>query len=296
MKIAYLILAHNNPLHLNRLISALKTEHSDIFLHVDKKSTGFISLPDESNVMLIKNTVAVHWGGFSVTQAILNLLQEASAIGKYDYFILISGADYPVKSNANIFRFLQQHQGEEFINLCKMPEMNKTFDRVEYFYFDYQRGLGISSLSKRVINELLRLPLFKRKYPEPYSHFTLYGGSTWFVLSKKCIDYILQFISNNPKFVDFYKNTLNADEMFFQTIIGNSPFKQNVVNALTYNDWQKGSAHPAAITLHHLPMLSQETLPTPYGNGKMTPLFARKFSDDSGHITTEIDNLFRKKD
>lgn len=247
MKIAYLILAHNNPLHLTRLISALQTEHSHMFLHIDKKSNGFIHLPVKSNTTLIKNTVSVNWGGFSLVQATLNLLQEANTIGEYDYFILLSGADYPIKSNAYIFQFLQQHKGEEFINLCKMPEMNKTFDRVEYFYIENARDFAASSLSKRVINKSLRFALFKRKYPKPYSHFTLYAGNQWWVLSKRCVDYILHFITHNSEYVDFYKYTLIPDELFFHTIIGNSPFKENVVNALMYTDWLKGSAHPAAL-------------------------------------------------
>jgi hypothetical protein len=89
MKIAYLLLAHHHPLHLTRLISALETEHADIFLHIDKKSQDMICPPLKNNITLIKNTVKVNWGGFSVVQATLNLMKEASASGEYDYFILL---------------------------------------------------------------------------------------------------------------------------------------------------------------------------------------------------------------
>jgi hypothetical protein len=90
MKIAYLILAHTHPLHLTRLISALHTEHAHIFLHIDKKSQDMICLPITNTITLIKNTVTVNWGGFSVVQATLNLSKEATASGEYDYFILLS--------------------------------------------------------------------------------------------------------------------------------------------------------------------------------------------------------------
>jgi hypothetical protein len=276
MKIAYLILAHTHPLHLSRLVAALQTEHAHIFVHIDKKAEDMICPPLANNITVIQNTVSVNWGGFSVVQATLNLLQEAAAMGEYDYFILLSGADYPLRSNASIVQFFQHHQGEEFMSLWKMPELDKPFSRVEYFYIEDAH--------------VFRDEHFKRKYPERYAHFTLYAGSQWWALSKRCIGYILHFILENPEYVDFYKYTSVPDEMFFHTIIGNSPFKKNVVNGVMYDDWETGS--PAAITLQHLPILAQKTVPAVNG-GKKTPLFARKFSDSSHEIITEIDTLFR---
>ena len=305
MKIAYLILAHTHPLHLTRLISALQTEHTHIFVHIDKKSQDMICPPITNTITSIKDTVTVNWGGFSVVQATLNLLQEATASGEYDYFILLSGADYPLRSNASISRFLQRYKGKEFINLYKMPEANKTLDRIEYFYIEKKFKFANPFLTKRantfmrVLNKKLRTPLLKRRYPQQYAHFTLYAGSQWWALSKQCVDYVLQFITRNPEYKKFYQHTRVPDEMFFHTIIGNSPFKKNVVGALIYADWVTGSSshpgHPATITLRHLPLLSQKMVPTSNENGEKRPLFARKFTDDSQEIITEIERLFRNE-
>jgi hypothetical protein len=38
MKIAYLILAHNNPGHLSRLTRALTAQNNAVFIHIDKKA------------------------------------------------------------------------------------------------------------------------------------------------------------------------------------------------------------------------------------------------------------------
>ncbi len=303
MKIAYLILAHNHPLHLTRLISALQTEHAHIFLHIDKKSQDMICPSITNTLTVIKNTVTVNWGGFSIVQATLNLLQEATAAGEYDYFILLSGADYPLRSNASILRFLQHYNGKEFMNLYKMPEANKTLDRIEYFYIEKKFHFASSSLSKRAntfmreMNKLLRTPLLKRRYPQQYAYFTLYAGSQWWALSKPCVDYILQFVHRNPEYSKFYKYTRVPDEMFFHTIIGNSPFKENVVSAFIYADWKTGpsTSHPATITLRHLPLLSQKMVPTANDDGEKRPLFARKFTDSSQEIITKIDTLFRNE-
>ena len=302
MKIAYLILAHNHPLHLTRLISALQTEHAHIFLHSDKKSQDIICPPITNTITVIKNTVAVNWGGFSIVQATLNLLQEATAFGEYDYFILLSGTAYPLRSNAYISRFLQRYKGKEFINLYKMPEANKTLDRIEYFYLEKKFHFANPSLSKRAnkfmrdVNKKLCTPLLKRRYPQQYAHFTLYAGSQWWALSKQCVNYILQFSMHNPEYVKFYKHTRVSDEMFFHTIIGNSPFKKDVVGAFMYTDWLTGpsTSHPATITLRNLPLLSQKLVPPANDNGEKRPLFARKFTDNSQEVLMEIERLFRQ--
>jgi hypothetical protein len=184
-----------------------------------------------------------------------------------------------------------------------MPQANKTLDRLEYFYIEKKFNFASPSLSKRVnefmreINKLLRTPLLKRRYPQQYAHFTLYAGSQWWALSKPCVDYILQYIAHNPEYVKFYRHTRVPDEMFFHTIIGNSPYKENVVNAVMYADWVTGpsTSHPATVTLRHLPLFSQETLPSAYGNGEKRPLFARKFTDGSQEVITEIERLFRNE-
>jgi hypothetical protein len=95
-----------------------------------------------------------------------------------------------------------------------------------------------------------------------------YGGSAWFCLPKRHIDYVLDFVSRNPKILSFYKRSLASDEMFFQTIIMNSPLKDEVVNENEwYIDWSRArDGHPPVLTKADLPLL--------LASGK---LFARKF-------------------
>jgi hypothetical protein len=46
-------------------------------------------------------------------------------------------------------------------------------------------------------------------------------------------------MQHNPAFVNFFKYVDIPDEMFFQTIILNSPFKESVINDnLVYIDWE----------------------------------------------------------
>ncbi|CAN5147945.1 N/A [soil metagenome] len=291
MKTAYLIQVHNNPQHLNKLISALDTNYCDFYIHIDSKSKVNFDLPKQDNIHILKDRVAVSWGGFSQIKASLLLLAEAKN-NNYDYYVLLSGVDYPLKNNIYIDIFFSELKGKEFIDLYPMPLFDKTFDRVEYFFFEGHQNRFINYAQAK-LNYFIRLLKIKRQYPTKYCELTLYAGSQWWALTNNCVEYTLDFVEKNPEFVEFYTHTLCADEMFFQTIIGNSAFKNNVMNACTYTDWT-GMPKPAIISKEHLSTLKKEFLDSPFGSKKKFLLFARKFTDQSSDIVDIIDEQLRK--
>ncbi|RGJ11260.1 hypothetical protein DXD29_07890 [Bifidobacterium pseudocatenulatum] len=103
-KQAYLLMAHNNLEQLNFLIRSLDSEFSDIFLHLDAKSK---INPDEivrpvSSQLYFCDRINVYWAEYSQVQCELNLLRLATRIGKYNYYHLISGMDFPLKNQKEI--------------------------------------------------------------------------------------------------------------------------------------------------------------------------------------------------
>ncbi len=65
-KHAYLIMAHNQPEHLRKLLDVLDNERNDIFIHLDKKSSiDSQSLLDicQKSKMYFTNRLNVYWGG-----------------------------------------------------------------------------------------------------------------------------------------------------------------------------------------------------------------------------------------
>jgi core-2/I-Branching enzyme len=69
---------------------------------------------------------------------------------------------------------------------------------------------------------------FTRKIKKSFPK--LYGGATWWSLTTACCNYVLDYIKANPSFLKGFNYTFCAEELFFQTIILNSPFKDKVVN------------------------------------------------------------------
>lgn len=64
MKFAYMIMAHDEPCILNRLLQMLDYPENDIFLHIDSKSTSinFKSLHTHNARLELVRSNSVTWG------------------------------------------------------------------------------------------------------------------------------------------------------------------------------------------------------------------------------------------
>jgi hypothetical protein len=105
----------------------------------------------------------------------------------------------------------------------------------------------------------------KRKFPEGFRPF---GGSSYWCLPRECIQYIYDLTIQQRAFVEFFKYVDVPDEIFFQTIVLNSPFREMAVNDdLRYIDWKDPEAGSPGILLT-----------SDFENLVASPkLFARKF-------------------
>src|ERR1700730_3570433 len=97
--IAYLILAHTDPIQLRRLMKRLENDEAVFYLHVDGKANidAFKRATEDINpVYFCEPRSKVTWAAFSVVEATLRLLEAALARegSTCNRFVLLSGADY----------------------------------------------------------------------------------------------------------------------------------------------------------------------------------------------------------
>ncbi len=307
MKIAYLITAYGNFGHLERLVGALDASGVGFFIHIDARSNvpdGFFErLASRGNVTFAPRR-RVWWGGWSHTAAILSLMEMAGAGGdaetatetaaeNFDYCVILSGADYPVRSNETIRATLAV--GGEFINAAPGFRPDKPESRVRRYWFDgFDRRLRThprTVLGRGAEIALWALGIRKRRYPFE----TVYSGVVWSALSMGCVRWMLDYVRAHPRFVGFFRTAQVPEEMFFATLVGLSPFAGSVRGTLTYMDWNHSSASPPIITVGHLPLLAPgATHANPASGRSYERLFARKFDDDSGPVLDLIDETFRR--
>ncbi len=267
MNTAYLILAHANPKQLERLVDRLAFPGVDIYIHIDKKAdfTHFEFLKQRTYLFFIKERVKVAWGAYSIVQATVNGLKQIESTGiAYDIVHLISGQDYPLKSNQEISDFFASNKDKAFMHTLDVAtEWQEAIPRVEYYHFT-----NFSFAGKFRLEKFFRKLLPKRKMP---GNLIAVGRSQWFSINMEHLRYILQYMDEHPEFVRFFNLTWAPDEIVFQTILFASPFKTQMVNDnMRYIDWSGGGASPKTLTMDDK-----------YSMANSGKLFARKFNQET---------------
>lgn len=218
--IAYLILVHRYPNQFKRLFKAIYHPDNYYMIHIDKRSG--VELQQElqdflamyPNASMLKSEKAI-WGGYSLVDAELRGIQELLKMGlKWKFFINLSAQDFPLKSQTEIHKFLSKHIGKDFLKVSNQMQVRPdTMHRVEEY---------VTESGDQIITE----PVVKRAFMQGV---TPYIGNQWMILSRK----FCEFVTHSPeveRFKNFYKNTLIADEGFFQTVIMNTSYKSVIVN------------------------------------------------------------------
>lgn len=288
LKIAHLIVAFKNPEQVFRLTKSLYSLNSDIFIHIDKKvdERPFQYIGDLPNVHFIKERLSVVWGGYSITNSYISGMKEILAHGNYDYIVLMSGQDYPLKPNSEFQQYLMENKGFSMMSVeAQVPESKWWFyasDRYRYYYLNDYKFFG-----KNLIHKISKRLMPRRQFL--YPDYQLYGGpgATFCALTKQAAEYIVNFMHNNRKAVRYAKFTHASDEFWFQTLLMNSPLKDKVINQpLWYIDWGGVSKHPRVLTVLDYPSLIESGL-----------FFARKFDmyEDEGVLDMLDGHLNERK-
>ena len=121
MKLAYVITCHKNSKQVFRLVNRLNTPGNTIVLHISKTcEPGFYQEMKDgikafNNVFLCKREDGTH-NSFGIVKGVINGLHFLFKNNiEFDYVSLISGQDYPIKSNKDINAFFEKNNGKEFL-------------------------------------------------------------------------------------------------------------------------------------------------------------------------------------
>ena len=247
MKQAILITGYKNIEGFLEIINFFD-DNFNFYVHIDKKSKIDISpLLKIKNVFVYKQ-YAIHWGGINHLLAILLLSKEALLNKENTFFHLITAEDYPAKP---IGYFHQLDTSVSYIEFFELPRQelpqNGWMDRIDYYNF-YDLFDAKTGRQYKVLDNLLKIQQalrIKRRYSKDFPK--LFGGSTYWSINRSALAHVINYTKQNDKFLSRFKYTFCAEEMYFQTILLNSEFKNFVVNDnLRYIDWNSGrGGYPA---------------------------------------------------
>ncbi|WP_143306709.1 beta-1,6-N-acetylglucosaminyltransferase [Chitinophaga vietnamensis] len=263
MRLAFIILAYNNPEQLKRLISRLSHPKVDCYIHIDAKSdiAPFLPLAEQPQVYFLPKRTRVNWAGFGTVRATLDGLKVAlEAERRYMSINLLSGACYPLVSMDELYTFYSQHRGQQFLDLFPDEEVRATSSKMERYHF-----VDIQFKGKYFLTNLFNRLMPRRKLP---LGMRFYGGSAWWSITEECARFCLHFARQHPSVMQYFRYTWGCDEFVFQTLIMNDPAMRATVvpNNHRYIDWSTKGSHPKTFTNSDFPAIMQ--------SGKF---FARKF-------------------
>lgn len=244
-KQVFLIIAHSEFSILEKLLLLLDDYRFDIYLHIDSKVKNFDfnyykNLIKKSNLYFTKR-INVKWGTFTQIECEL-LLLEAAIKNNYKYYHLISGVDLPIKSNDYIYNFFNENN-YEFIGFSD----NNCIDRVKYYHL-FLNNIKTSKLMNKLEFHLVKLQSNIGIDRTKNKNIVFKKGCNWFSITNDLARYVLE----NKKFIkDNFKYSKCADEMFLQTIVFNSSFKDKVYNNFPSEhentkrliDWERGEPY-----------------------------------------------------
>jgi hypothetical protein len=290
----YLLLAHDQPEHVGRLIDRLDDDEATFWLHLDPRADRgkWSGVMARHVVVAVEPRVPCLWGTWSMVEATLAMVDACLASGEEGYLVMLSGQTYPVKSAAHITAYLTTHQHVVHMDLWDLPERwpDNYRDRLDYFCIPRSEAKGDLRLlrrrqemnarelvgwTRRLLHESgLRitagvLRTIGQERPE-VAHLVV-GGSQWWGMPWDVVVRMIDFHRGHPQFAEFLRWSQFPDETFFQTLLVamDGSVRDTVAPTLTYVDWTEGDWDlPRAMSIDDVPALL--ALPD-------HALFARKF-------------------
>ena len=270
MRLAYFILAHRNPRQLGRLLSAIYDERDLFVVHADRRAPDVRAAAeafaaDRPNVHLLPGR-RVLWGGWSQTAVTLEAMRLALRVGGgWDYFLNVSGQDYPLRTPADVRGWLAERgPGLNYMEVLDFAQSSPGIrPRLAWYHFE---------LAGRV----RRLRLRRRPHPSLRVHW----GSAYFIASRALCE-----LATSGELADQCRRYLrfarSSDEIYFQTLLMNGPLRDTLVpDHRRKIVWPAKSPHPHTFTLAD----RDELLST-------DAFFARKFDEAvDPRILDEIDH------
>jgi len=236
----FIILAHKQPKLLKRTISVLANENHYFYVNVDLKTTNFNEFEEEvegmPNVTFFRKSI--YHCGISHLYALLYILNNAYESDQhFDYFHIISGQDYPLRSNEQFDSFFESNNNESYMFFDDEAYRNRMSKELRIFAQQWHMNKTTGVLYK--IYNFFHMPrllsiIAPRKPIEGYS-----SGWDWFSWHRDVVEYVLEYFETNPNYIKRYNHTLCPTEHIFHTILEKKSDDLRIEknNPLRYVSW-----------------------------------------------------------
>ncbi|KAI0559744.1 Glycosyltransferase 14 [Gracilaria domingensis] len=188
------------------------------------------------NVVVLKPEI-VTYRGITMTLNFLTCAEKLLSVGDWDFFINLSGADFPTASQKTMKKLLYRTRNANFVEWkARRTWGSYAKRRLGHFYVDtglvtrssengsYLTGYGSDDVDAADEGAHVRNPI------ADHVDFTLAKSSGWLILSKRFTRFLLRN-SQSKKLLMALAYSDASDEHYFGSMLWNSGFRDTVVNS-----------------------------------------------------------------
>lgn len=287
--IGFVLLTHENPEQVLFLCQQL-TWHFDgapIVVHHDFSKCSLNTSLFSSNVSFVEDWVHTRWGGWGVVGGQLKAMRQMYERHDPDWFVVLSGADFPVKPAAYTLNDLYSGSFDAYlyhrpIERCMLPLPPEGFGAENFAHPAWERlaferyvaiGFGFYKLATRLKWKTKAVYLRQQAFIERFTPFDgtirCYAGDFWLTGNRSTAEALLEESALNRKLVSHFQSRPNPDEGFVHTVLGNCKGLRISEDNKRFTDWEGQINHPRTLTQADFPRLLNSSAH-----------FARKFAFD----------------
>ncbi|MEK8050121.1 beta-1,6-N-acetylglucosaminyltransferase [Ideonella sp. DXS22W] len=271
---------------LQQLVDVLGQRHA-VVLHHDfgQHPTVAVTHP---RCHVVRPHVATGWGTWGQTLAILAVLRHAVESTQFDYLQLLSESCLPIRPLVEFEEFLAAIRPDACIGLIRIGAPATDIGRLNFAWrslvtrpfvrkligrvvdplrapgsaLDPSKRVLVSGLAvcppaasdQRSVVQAARRALFRALTSRALNRHPFvdglqcYVGSTWFCLSRRAAEHVLNFVDTRPDLMAHFAGCRNSDEAVVHTAIGNSAFDR-IVDFNHYVNWSQRIHGPDTLGL-----------------------------------------------
>jgi len=299
--IGFVIISHDYPRQLLRLVRCLQQNYDNppIAIHHDFGQSQITRGDFPSDIQFVSPHVKTRWAQFSIVTAGLRALELLYKNATPNWFVLLSGADYPVMPADRVLKELMSIDKDALLEYREVPTSLspshlsapenpdvRHFSLPGNLALAWRRYIGLNfwfpviRSGPRIGRYTIHLPI--KDWRSPFGdQFKCFYGDQWFTGTRKVADILLNPSKKHMRLRHYLRLRTVPDECYYQTIIANTPNLKISKATRRFSDWAGGS-HPKVLGLHDL-----EAIVTSKAH------FARKFAPESP-VLDEIDKMLSR--
>ena len=263
MKLAYIIICHNNPSKIAAIVNRLTLGTENIaVLHVDSRAdiTEFkTALAGNDRAFFVDHRVPALWGSWNGNVAIINGLKTAIGFD-CDRFIIYQADTWPLKTNEEINAFFESRPDVEYIRAVNATRAQRAGQYMKAWGYhvtnvDVRAWDNPGSIVHHFFSAINKLGIkYRRGYyvDDHGKRSDVFWGWIHVALTRKCVEYIIGKYEGDKGFNRYMMHVFPCDETYIPTVVFNSPFAPKTimhgsepdgtdVKYLTYFEYPPGS-------------------------------------------------------